>query len=151
MGIVFVLFSLMCVGGLRHFKNAIDVMGKVQSSWVNVMETCVSWTRISCEKGMYTSCDCHELVQWTVYPWELVIATPIACVDLIKQFVGGLFPWRFGQLHQFAGVILENNALLGVLPPSRIYGTISSTSTWTSTIWADTFLNLSMFFLMSIS
>lgn len=69
MGIVFVLFSLMCVGGFRHFKNAIDVMGKVQSSWVNVTEMCVCWTRISCEKGMYTSCDCQELVQWTVYPW----------------------------------------------------------------------------------
>jgi hypothetical protein len=41
-GIVLIFVSLMCVGGLWLFKNAVDAVRRVLSSWVNVMEVCLS-------------------------------------------------------------------------------------------------------------
>jgi hypothetical protein len=37
--------------GLQLFKNAIDATRRVRSSCVNVMEACVSWIGVGCERG----------------------------------------------------------------------------------------------------
>ncbi len=74
-GIVFVFVSLMCEGGLRVFKNAVNATGRVSSSWVNVMEVCVSWIGISCKRGHDLMSSSHSFL----FFWRIVKFFNVSC------------------------------------------------------------------------
>ncbi len=61
--------------GMRLFKNTVDATRRVRSSWANVMEVCVSWIGVNCERG-------HGLISSSLsfmFFWRIVQFLNVSC------------------------------------------------------------------------